>query len=227
MWKAVLQSAKATFPLITGLLSTLIVINPIYAQQYVVTNKDQTRPETVRQFDPPPVRIFTFTATRFNGYNEIQWNAVREQGTRRFIAEYSYDGYNFKTAGQVMSVDGSYNLKHYTLDNRSALYRIRIEDLNGNFYYTDNVLLNGANLSPVTIYPTVVTGNIINANTYFPVERITIAGVDGQQLFAKDMNGATDFMKINIPSLNRGWYLMIFYGNGWKSTSKFIIGNPL
>jgi hypothetical protein len=224
MWKAILQKVKATFPVIAGCLISTLSIDQSYAQQNIIANKDNTRPETKRQFDPPPARVFTFAATRFNGYNEIQWNAAREQDTRRFIVEYSYDSYNFQTAGQVIAVNGVYDLKHYTSDNRPALYRIRIEDLNGKYYYSDNIFLNGRDILPVTIYPTVVTGNIVNANAFFPVERITIVSVDGQELFAKDMNGKDEFMKINIPSLSKGWYMITFYGNGWKSTSKFMVG---
>lgn len=224
MWKAILQNVKATFPVIAGCLISTLYIDQSYAQQNVIANKDNTRPEAKKQFDPPPAHVFTFTASRFNGYNEIQWTAGREQGTRRFIVEYSYDGFDYQSAGQVISTDGIYNLKHYTQDTRPALYRVRIEDLNGKFYYSDNIFLNGRDILPVTIYPTVVTGNILNANTYFPVERIAIVSMDGQEVFAKDMNGVTEFMKINIPSLNKGWYIVTFYGNGWKTTSKFMIG---
>ena len=111
MWKAILQRAKATFPLAIGLLSTLCSI-PALSQQTLISNKDQTRPEMVRQFAPLPARVFTFSAPRFNGYNDIQWTATREQATRKFIVEYRYDGVNFQTAGQAMSADGLYQLKH-------------------------------------------------------------------------------------------------------------------
>lgn len=224
MWKAILQRVKATFPAIAGCLISTLCINQSYAQQYVIANKDNTRPETRRQFEPLPARVFTFTANRFNGYNEIQWNAAREQDTRRYIVEYSYDSYNFQSAGQVIAINGVYDLKHYTSNTRPALYRVRIEDLTGKFYYSENVFLNGRDILPVTIYPTVVTGNIVNANTFFPVERISVVSVSGQEVFAKDMNGANEFLKINIPSLSKGWYVITFYGNGWKTASKFMVG---
>ena len=224
MWKAVLQHVKATFPMIAGLFSALVIINPAHSQQNIIANKDNTRPEITRQYNPPPARISTFTATKFNGYNEIQWSVVLEQNTRKFIVEYSYDGINFQSAGEVFSGKGFYELKHYTLDTRPLLYRIRIEELNSKFYYSDLALLDGIAISPVEIYPTVVTGNVVNVNAAFPVERINIASADGQQMFAKDLGGERDFIRINIPSLNKGLYLITFYGNGWKSTSKFMIG---
>lgn len=222
MWKAILQSVKATFPVIAVIFSTCIH-QSVLAQQHIIANKDNTRPETNRQFNSP-ARMSALVATKYNGYNEIQWSAIGEQSNRKFIVEYSYDGINFQSAGQVLSANGLYNMKHHTLDTRSVLYRIRIEEFAGRLYYSDGVLLGGDEMAPVKIYPTTVTGSVLNANAGFPVERVIIVSLEGMQMFAKDLNGVRDFIPITIPSLNRGTYLITFYGNGWKSTSKFIIG---
>lgn len=222
MRKDILQTVKATFPIIVVFLSTLY-LNPSFAQQNIIANKDNTRPEVTRQFNSPAI-VSSFVATKYNGYNEVQWRAAGEQSTRKFIVEYSYDGINFQSAGEVLSANGTYDLKHYTLDSRPLLYRVRIEDLGGKLYYSDAILLDGTGVPPVKIYPTNVTGNVINANAGFPIERVIIVSSDGQQMFAKDLNGVRDFIPINIPSLNRGMYFIIFYGSGWKSTEKFVVG---
>jgi hypothetical protein len=221
MWKAILQPVKATFPLVAGLFSTFIS-TPSYSQQNIIANKDNTRPET-RQYDPP-ARITAFTATRFNGYNELMWNSISDLHTARFIVEYSVDGVNFQSAGQVIPTNGANDLKHYTSDTRPFLYRIHMEDIHGRSYYSSNILLDGIDVPPVKIYPTTVTGNVLNANAGFPVERVIIVSSSGQQVLAKDMNGVNDFFQITIPSLNRGLYLVTFYGDGWKSTAKFMVG---
>ena len=62
-----------------------------------------------------------------HGYNEIQWSAVAKEDTRRFIVEYSVDGINYQSAGELTPLAGNYSLKHYTLDTRTFLYRIRME----------------------------------------------------------------------------------------------------
>jgi hypothetical protein len=222
MWKEVLQPVKATFPLLAGLFSTLIG-SPLYSQQNIIANKDNTRPETTRQYDPA-VRITALTATRFNGYNELQWNSISDNNVSKFIAEYSVDGVNFQTAGQIIPINGVNSLKHYTSDTRPFLYRIHTEDIQGRSYYSGNFLLDGRDTPPVKIYPTTVTGNVLNANAGFPVQRIIIVSSSGQQVLAKDMNGVNDFFQITIPSLNKGLYLVTFYGNGWISTSKFMVG---
>jgi hypothetical protein len=212
---------KATFPMIAGLI--FLSAGNSFSQQNVIANKDNTRPELNREIYAP-ARITSFTATRNNGYNDIRWATLSEESTRRFIVEYSYDGINFMSAGQALSSNSSYTLNHSSLDTRPMLYRIRIEDHGQRSYFSDNVFLDGIAIAPVEIYPTIVTGDVVNVNAAFPVERITITAGDSRQVFAKDLNGVRDFIPIVIPSLNRGMYFMTFYGNGWKHTQQFIVG---
>jgi hypothetical protein len=123
MRKVILQFVKATFPLVAG-CSTLI--NSAHSQQNIIAGKDDTRPEITAQLSSP-AKIYSLRAEQMHGYNEVQWMAVAEQDTRRFIVEYSADGINYQTAGELTPLDGLYKLKHYTLDERTFLYRIRME----------------------------------------------------------------------------------------------------
>lgn len=196
----------------------------IQAQQNVIAEKDNTRPEITRNYSLP-ARNTSVTASRLsNGYNDIQWSSQVQQDTRRFVVEYTTDGINYQSAGEVqVSAQGAYQLRHSTFESSPMLYRIRAEELNGKSTTTQQVLLDGVENSAVKIYPTVITGNVVNVNAQFPVERIIVLSESGQQVYTQDVNGRSDYMAINIPSLGKGIYFMTFYGRGWKSTSKFII----
>ncbi len=220
MRKVILQFVKAAFPLAAG-FSTLM--NSANCQQNIIADKDNTRPETRNQFIVP-ARITSFNANRANGYNDIQWSAVREDDTRRFIVEYSTDGINFQTAGAMTPVNGLYSLKHYTFDTRPMLYRIRVEKTDGKFFNSEQFLLDGIDVLPVMVYPTIVEGSVVNVIAAFPVERVNIVSTNGQQVFAQDMGGITGTARVTIPTLNTGTYLMTSYGNGWKSTSRIVVG---
>ena len=219
MWKEFLQYVRAAF-LVAG-FSTLI--NSANGQQNIIADKDNTHPELTRQQFMPP-KIFSIRAIPNNGFNEIEWSAVAEQDTRRFIVEYSTDGVNYQTAGESSPLTGEYKLKHYTPDTRSILYRIRMEKKDGRFFNSAIFLLDGYDHAPVKIYPTMVEGNTINMQFWIPVERINIFSSSGQQVFAKEMAGFMGSTQIVIPSLSRGTYMMTFYGKGWQSTDRFIIG---
>ena len=222
MYNSILQTSKKPFfLLIAGFLFTIYSM-PLQAQQHIIINKDNTRPEMSRQFNS--FNLSSFTAIEQNGYNEIQWQAPVNDAGNKFIIEYSFDGINFLSGEQVLSNNGIYNYKHYIQDTRPLLYRVRMEEITGSLSYSGVILPKGITVSPVQIHKNIVSGNTVNATAQFPVERVTIASGDGVLLFAKDINGQKDFIPIAIPSLNSGIYFMTFYGNGWKSTSRFVIG---
>ena len=217
---SILHVKKLRVLVIIGFLffATIVSLN---AQQHVIINKDNTRPETSRQYNS--FNISSFTAIQQNGYNEIQWSAPANANDYKFIIEYSFDGVSFLTGAQVLSNTGMYNYKHYIQDTRPLLYRIRTESATGSLNHSGAILPKGATVFPVQLHQNLVSGNVVNATAQFPVERVTVVSADGSQQFAKDVNGARDFIPIAIPSLNRGIYFITFYGNGWKSTSRFVI----
>ena len=220
MRKIILQIVKATGPIAAGFF---LVTSSAYSQQNIIAGKDDTHPEvTAQQY--MPAKIYRFSAVRMNGYNEIKWLAAAEEDTRRFIVEYSTDAINFQTAGEITPVAGDYILKHHILDSRTFLYRIRMEKKDGKFFSTGSFLLGGVDIAPVRLYPTIVTGNTVNLQMYLPVHRMSIISFDGKQVMAKDLGGIAGTTQVALPVLSRGQYVVTFYGNGWQSTEKFMIG---
>jgi hypothetical protein len=98
-----------------------------------------------------------------------------------------------------------------------------MEKKDGHFFNSINFLLSGVDIAPVKIYPTVVEGNTLNLKMAFPVHRMNIISLDGKQVMQKDLGGITGTTQVAVPVLNRGQYLVTFYGNGWQSTEKFMI----
>jgi hypothetical protein len=192
------------------------------SQQYIIADKDNTHPE-LKTHDAQPAFITRLSAERANGYNEIAWKTFREDDVRKYIVEYSTNGTDFLSAGEVVPGNGSYIFKHHLLDNSPAMYRVKTEQLNNRFFYSPVVLLLGIEYSPVKIFPTIVRGNMININSYWPIERINVYSSNGAQVFAKDINGQKDHISLALPSLSKGIYFMAFQGSGWKTTEKFII----
>jgi hypothetical protein len=198
-------------------------MNTAYGQQNIIDKKDDTHPEISAQ-QSLPAKIYQFSATKFNGYNEIKWHAASEEDTKKFIVEYSSDGINFQSAGEVTPIAGMYTLKHHTLDASTFLYRIRMEKKDGRFFNTGSFLLGGIDARPVVLYPTIIENSTVNLQMYLPVHRVNIISTDGKQVMQKDLGGASGFSQISIPVLSKGTYLITFYGNGWQSTEKFMIG---
>lgn len=209
-------------PKITLLILYIFTSAFVYGQQNVIQDKDNTRPGVARTFSSPPA-INAFMATQHNGYNEIRWNAGLEQDTRKFIVEFSTDGIHYQSAGEAVSTTGQYLLKHQTFEIAPLLYRLKIEDLAGRYTYSQNILLQGTDINPVKIYPTIITGNTVNIIADFPVERINVFAGNGQQVFSKEIGGKMEAITVVLPSLGKGMYWVHAWGQGWKTTSQIII----
>lgn len=194
----------------------------LYGQQNIIQDKDNTRPEITRQWNAPPM-IGSFIAAQHNGYNEIQWTAKLEADTRKFIVEYSTDGIHFQSAGEALSTTGQYLFKHQTFEILPLLYRLRIEDLAGRYTYSQHILLQSVEISPVKIYPTIITGNTVNIIADFPLERINVIAANGQQVFTKEIGGKDQSITLVLPSLGKGVYWVHCLGRGWKTTSQLIV----
>lgn len=216
-----LHKRKTSFFFQLAVLMVFLYAMPLNAQQNIIANKDNTRPESGREFNS--FNLSSFTAIQQNGFNEIQWQVNEEDDISRVFIEYSFDAVNFLPGEQVLANNGIYKYEHLIEDTRPLLYRIRTENITGTTSYSGVIFPKGITVSPVQIQNNIITGNVINASAHFPVERLTIVSGNGLQMFAKDINGLKDFIPVAIPSMNRGIYFITFYGNGWKSTSKFVV----
>lgn len=99
-----------------------------------------------------------------------------------------------------------------------------MEKKDGRFFNTGGFLLGGIDARPVELYPTIVENNTVNLQMYLPVHRINIFSTDGKQVMQKDLGGTSGFSQISFPVLSKGTYLITFYGNGWQSTERFMVG---
>ena len=194
----------------------------LQAQQYIIANKDNTRPDMDR-ITGPAITVSNFSATGFNGYNEVSWNVFSDQNIRSFTLEYSANSVDYQTAGATLPSGTSYRIKHSTADRGPMLYRVRTEQINGKVNYSAPFFMDGEGRSPVRINSNIISGNMINMNAAWPVERIQVLALDGTQVFAKEVNGQRDYISLAVPSLSKGMYLVAFYGNGWKSTEKIVV----
>jgi len=203
-------------------ISCLISLST-FAQQNIISDVDNTHPE----FDRATARtafIRNFVVQPGNNSNEITWNGAEEQETRKYIIEYSLNGRDFLTAGEMLVSPGkTYSLHHYYNNEKPLLYRIRTEQMNGKYFYSNSLPVILSGVSPVEVYPTIITGNVINMNAAIPVERIILLSGNGDQVYSQALNGRSDYISIAIPQVSRGMYFAVFYGKGWKSTEKIII----
>jgi hypothetical protein len=220
MKKSILSRGMA---LVAGLgLIMSVSVNTLNAQQHIIANKDNTRPE-MDKITGPAITVSNFSASENPGFNEISWNATGDQTVRNYTLEYSVNSTDYQTAGEAYPSNGSYRLKHNTNERGPLMYRVKTTQVNGRTTYSAPFFLDSPERSPVRINSNLITGNMINLNAAWPVERAQVISGDGNVVFQKELNGQRDFIPMAVPSLAKGMYFVAFYGNGWKSTEKIVV----
>jgi len=207
-----------------GFFLSLFFLRDAAAQQNIIQDINQTRPDQVRRMVTSS-NFSSFDAKRFDGYNEISFAISNDDDARKYIVEYTVNGTDYRTAGELTpSINsGNYTFNHYTQDDQPMMYRIRTESLAGRFSYSKNFMVDGTPIAPLRVYPTSITGNTMNVTTAWAVNRINIFSPDGNQVFAKDINGQRDFIPVVIPDLGKGMYFVNFLGEGWSYTERILV----
>ncbi len=174
-----------------------------------------------------PVGLITFTGSlQPNGSLLLNWKTANEQNSSHFIVERSADGNNFNTIGRVAASGTTTVTNNYSYtDNDAAAqqlpqlyYRLKIVDNNGEFSYSNVVVISFASLTKVSVYP-VPAHNSINVNIVSPatgnaqLQIIDNSGHIVLQRTAQLLKGVND-LSIDLQKLATGFYYLKVRGNG-------------
>lgn len=174
-----------------------------------------------------PLVLTKFSGKAFTGYNELTWTTESEDGIDKFTIEYSHDGSNFTETGNVSSKnDGArndYTFRHSINGLERSYYRLKINELNNTHSYSAVIMISSIKTTDLRIYPTVIKNSTLNIVSGFPVEKIRVLNINGQELFVKAMNGTHGFFTLTLPSLQKGFYIVSVVGKNAVFTDKILI----
>jgi Secretion system C-terminal sorting domain len=164
-----------------------------------------------------PVNFISFDG-KFINKNQINlsWITASENGTRNFEVERSYDGLNFEKFATVIAAGNSTTTKNYNqIDNNfkrneKNYYRLKMNDINGQFRYSEIVMLQDKNFTPVELFPNPVKDGILNIrlseNLINKKLNLVIYSSDGKEVLKKVLTQNVHLQQINITSLSTGSY---------------------
>lgn len=175
-----------------------------------------------------PVTLFDFSATAFNGYNEIRWRTVNEQNVSFFEVEFGTDGITYNIAGRVNAINippnNNYNFRHNISLFTKLFYRLKITDKNGRITYSDTVEVDKPVTGSIRIFPVPVTNNEINIITDKVVENLAIFSADGKRVFEK-MIKQTGAFSIPLTALQPGIYFIRIKLNDGLINQRILVGH--
>ena len=175
-----------------------------------------------------PLTLLNFSGTPLPGYNELKWITESEQNMDKYVVEYSDDGYNYSSVGEVVSENDvnrrNYSFRHtVTSSSPVAYYRLKMLEINGTHQFSAVIRIGNQVSAGVRIYPTSVSNNLLNIVSDKPVEKIKITNTNGAELFAKDINGTRGFFTITLPVLQKGIYIVRVTGKSFQHTEKIVV----
>ena len=91
-----------------------------------------------------PLQLISFTSNRDNAINQLKWQTADEANTRQFVIERKMDNGSFTAIGQVAANgvgNGNYAYNDAAAPAGIAFYRLKMEDRDGQFTYSNTVTL--------------------------------------------------------------------------------------
>lgn len=164
-----------------------------------------------------PLTLLSFTGRQEGDKNILSWQTSDEVNTKEFVIEWSADGHTYLPIGTVPAASHSTGKLDYSYTHEPApvgndLYRLRMVDLDGNFTYSNIVLLKvSGNTAPLTVWPNPVRDGTVNigapSTTAFPLT-CTVYDANGkmvQQVLLTQLP-----QTIDVSGLSRGTYTLRF-----------------
>ncbi|MEO6538079.1 MAG: T9SS type A sorting domain-containing protein [Ferruginibacter sp.] len=177
-----------------------------------------------------PVKWLSFTGKLINSHSSLSWSTSSEINSKNFDIEKSINGIFFYPIGSVDGAGFSNTIQNYFFtdpDLASALqyYRLRQNDFNGHFIYSDVLVLRGTGTT-VSIGPNPFKDKLFinfteqaNGNT-----EAVLYNASGKQMMRMQtrLSGTTWSIDLKNTTLSSGTYLLKITANGKANTYKVI-----
>ena len=169
--------------------------------------------EAVSQ-SPTPVTLVSFSGRWNNGTVELNWETKNEVNVLYYDIEYGLDGAAFTKAGTIQADKrGVYSFNHIVSGNSKLFYRLRINDVDGRFRYSNIIQVNitSGNVADF-VRPSIITSNTIQLFLDKSYEQAELINFEGKVVWKKVISGRSGVVRFSLPVLPRGIYLARIFG---------------
>lgn len=186
---------------------------------------DGFSPFTITNINSPlPLHLILFEASARDNNAVLKWTSENEINTRRFVVECSENGASFKDIGTIMALNqqgvNQYGFTHENLSGGTYYYRLRMEDMDGTYEYSQVKMVLITKDEAVLVYPNPARDYVI-VSGLSGKHVIKLIGVNGRILRTIVSNSSTE--KINLYGLAKGVYNLIVISSNGSVTPKKIV----
>ena len=180
-------------------------------------------------FNALPVKFISINASLVDNTSAVvNWTVgTPTVNSDKFEIEYSADGRNFKSIGELIinnTNQANYRFLHKNIPAGDLFYRVKETDIDEKYVYSSIVVLHNKNTSNnFIVYPNPANNfiTIISTTNGIGKTQIFLYDAVGKQLSASTMLLATE--EINTASLPDGTYILKICNNGTVATQKVLI----
>ncbi len=180
-----------------------------------------------------PVSGLSLTALPSGKKVVLNWKTLSETSTDFFDVEVSKDGVHFSSVGRKNAAGNSSSEQRYTfVDEKSALsyngglyYRIKSNDVNGTYYYSNVSFVRFSN-AEVRVWPNPFVSTVqVSVNSSLNEEStVQIMDVHGKVVMARKValtKGMNQVEMTNLSKLPAGNYFLQVFTNGGTEKQSF------
>ncbi len=185
---------------------------------------------------PLPVKLTSFTVQQNTKNITCKWETKLEEGIKNYQVERSINGTNFESIGTVNALGNTTNAAFYQYADENAYkqnaanlyYRLKINDDNGKFSYSNIVVVKIGEKQSVQLYPNpakeFVNVQITSSAVNSTISTIQIVDYLGRVVLDKKVavaNGTQSF-ELNTSSLPKANYMVVIKNENEVKTLKFV-----
>lgn len=161
---------------------------------------------------PLPVTLLSFTAVSKNNINKLHWSTTGETNNDHFEIEKSTDAIEFKKAGAVKGSGNSTQILNYFFEDNFPqkglnYYRLKQVDYNGNYNYSQVIVVRNIQVTKCYVYTDEITGNLLLSCNLPQNVKAEIINADGRVLKLINITANTE-NKIELQELKSGIYIL-------------------
>ena len=181
-------------------------------------------------FSVLPVELINFEAIPLANEVKINWSTATEQNNDKFILERSRDGIYFETIKVIEGAGTTNDVQYYTSKdntpfNGQIFYRLKQVDFNGDFTYTDVIMVEYfSENTRISVYPNpLYKGQSLQIkHSVVGESTIHIFNSNGQLLKTSILNNS--HQSINIDELSAGVYFyQVQIGKQFLEINKLVV----
>ena len=156
-----------------------------------------------------PVKLSNFVGKNTENKNQLNWTTSTELNTNNFVIERSNNGKNFTTIGSVKAIGNSSTAQSYTFEDANILnnnihyYRLKINDNNGQYSYSNVIIISKENKNNISLYPNPAKGFVTISGD--KIENIVVTNILGKTVLQQEFNKVST-ATLNTTILAKGIY---------------------